>query len=313
MKDSQGNIIYIGKSKSLYNRVKSYFNTDHKWNKINIMVSNIYDIDFIVTDTHLEAQLLECALIKKVKPIYNSQFKNDNKYVYLKIEDYNRYNSLSVVHNKDSAYCLGPYRNKNIIINLVDYLRNLYPIKSYPGLYKFTYKALPVTLDKNDFMENRESLKEIFFKKENMESFMLQIEKNMKEASHLVQFERASYYRDLLTCLRYLYNSNNTSLTNNKKFLMGEKLDHGYKLFFISDGRLVLKRKFAQVTRDNIEEFLYQAVRLENILKSYRNEKRDLDFIYIIDRELKVKDSKLIETVEEDFNSGSFLNKLLQL
>ena len=80
MKDLNGNIIYIGKSKVLHSGVKSYFYNEHRHNKIKRMVLHIQDVDVIITDTHLEAQMLECALIKKFKPIYNKQFKNDKNY-----------------------------------------------------------------------------------------------------------------------------------------------------------------------------------------------------------------------------------------
>ncbi len=77
MKDKNGNILYVGKSKSLRSRVKSYFYGDHGQDKIKEMVSRIGDIDIITTDTHLEAQVLECELIKKLRPPYNRQIIND--------------------------------------------------------------------------------------------------------------------------------------------------------------------------------------------------------------------------------------------
>ena len=71
MIDAKGNVIYIGKSKMLNKRVKTYFANNPNWDKINRMVRLIDDIDFIVTDTHLEARILECSLIKELKPIFN--------------------------------------------------------------------------------------------------------------------------------------------------------------------------------------------------------------------------------------------------
>ena len=94
MLDSRGNIIYIGKSKCLQNRVKSYFVASPKWEKVNRMVTMIKDIEYVVTDTHLEARLLECTLIKEHKPRFNAQMKNDQRYFFIKVENYNRYNPL---------------------------------------------------------------------------------------------------------------------------------------------------------------------------------------------------------------------------
>ena len=75
MIDAKGNVIYIGKSKMLNKRVKTYFANNPNWDKINRMVRLIDDIDFIVTDTHLEARILECSLIKELKPIFISRMQ----------------------------------------------------------------------------------------------------------------------------------------------------------------------------------------------------------------------------------------------
>src|SRR5690554_855055 len=96
MLDSRGNIIYVGKSMCLRKRVSSYFTGNHRWKKVEKLVFFTADIDYIVTDTHLEARLLECEMIKKLKPVFNSQMKNDNGYVYLKVESDSRYKVLSV-------------------------------------------------------------------------------------------------------------------------------------------------------------------------------------------------------------------------
>ena len=93
MKDENGGIIYIGKAKNLKNRVSSYFrsNPDHT-PKVAKMVENVFDYDFIVTDSEYEALLLECSLIKQHKPKYNILLKDDKGYHYIKIsdEDYTR-------------------------------------------------------------------------------------------------------------------------------------------------------------------------------------------------------------------------------
>ncbi|MCF6460194.1 UvrB/UvrC motif-containing protein [Clostridium sp. Cult3] len=311
MIDSQGNIIYIGKSKCLKKRVKSYFYTNHDFNKINQLVFNIHDIDFIVTDTHLEAQLLECKLIKKYRPIYNSQYKNDKKYVYLKIEDYNRFNSLSLTIEKENEYSFGPYRSKNILLNLIELLKKLYPIKKHLNSYKFAYNPLPSAMEKDDFEKNRQCLIEIFSQEECMKNFMSTIETNMKEASSSLHFERASYYRDTLSSIEYLYNLNKIHSPKNDRILMGEKLDDGYKLFYILDGNLILKKKFPRITVKNIEDFLSQAKALESHDNFHIDEKSNLDFRAIVSRELQVNLSKTIQITEENTDLELFINHLL--
>lgn len=314
MKDSYGNIIYIGKSKSLKSRVKSYFNTEHKWDKVKRMVFHIQDIEFIVTDTHLEAQVLECALIKKFKPIYNSQFKNHEKYKYLKISNCYRNKPLSIVDERQDNNCIGPYRSKNIINTIMSFFENIYPIARCNNSYDFTYNSLPKPVGKETFEENRNCLVEIFSKKEYMLEFLSSIEKKMNEAAAEFQFERASIYRDTIHSLKYLDNCllNKNNRKRHRKILMGEKLEEGYKIFYIFNYSIILKRKYNDVTKEAIEEFLAQAKKLEGKKMYIKNEKSDLDFKNIISSELKDITSKVILTVSKKNDIDEFVNKLIK-
>jgi len=157
MLDSKGNIIYIGKSKCLKKRVKSYFINSPKWEKVTKLVSFIHDIDYIITDTHLEARLLECELIKLNQPVFNSQMKNDKRYVYLKVENYNSYSPLSVVRERENN-TFGPFRSQSTLRNIIDSLRNIYPITKIKHTYTFDYHILPIIMDQNLFHENKKNL-----------------------------------------------------------------------------------------------------------------------------------------------------------
>ena len=83
MKDLDGDIIYIGKASSLRKRVSSYFHSRHHDIKVSILVRNIFDLEFIVTDSEIEALILESTLIKKYKPKYNISLKDDKKYPFI--------------------------------------------------------------------------------------------------------------------------------------------------------------------------------------------------------------------------------------
>lgn len=110
MKDKSGNIIYIGKAKNLKNRVSSYFRENPNHNsKTAKMVSQVYDYDFIVTDSEYEALILECSLIKQNNPKYNILLKDDKGYHYIKIskEDYPRITDGKNI--SDDGEYLGPY------------------------------------------------------------------------------------------------------------------------------------------------------------------------------------------------------------
>lgn len=166
------------------------------------MVFHIHDIDYIVTDTHLEAQILECALIKKIKPIYNSQFKNHNKYSYLKIEDFNRFKPIVEVH-----YCFGPLRNKKLITDIIDFFKNIYPITKKDDNYEFRYKIIPEKIDKATFEQNKQILIDIFSKKECVLKFKYKLEEKMNEVAMNPQFDKASVYRNIVNYLDYIQNN----------------------------------------------------------------------------------------------------------
>lgn len=312
MKDSRENIIYIGKSKCLNKRVRSYFQRNIDFNKIKQLVFNIYDIETIITDTHLEAQILECSLIKKHKPIYNSQFKNDKKYVYLTIKNDSQ-NLLTITLNKENEYSYGPYRSRNTLMELVRLLRNIYPIIKGEELYKFSYHPLPINCHGNDFNENRKSLIDILSQEKSLETFLSLIKTKMEDASCQLQFERASYYRNLLSALNYLYHSNKVDITKGRKVLAGERLDDGYKLFYIIDGNLVSKKKFSKINWELIKDFLTNMEKFKSHDTTNKDEKSNLDFKTIISRELKTNLSMQIQYIDDILNLDiiiDFLNRL---
>ncbi len=157
MLDSRGNIIYIGKSKCLQKRVQSYFVSTPKWEKVNRMVSLINEIEFIVTDTHLEARLLECKLIKELKPYFNAQLKNDQRYFFIRIDDYNRYHPLSITSER-TENSFGPFRSKYTISECLNRLKNLYPITKPNDRYELDYHMFPIVMEEVIFKQNREVL-----------------------------------------------------------------------------------------------------------------------------------------------------------
>ena len=312
MKDMDGNVMYIGKSKTLQSRVRSYFYADHKQNKIKQMVIHIHDIDIIITDTHLEAQLLECSLIKNMKPIYNKQFKNDNNYVYLMLGNDSLTKPLSIVRDRYNEYCIGPYRGKNRLQEAISIFQNIFPITKCGQRYQFQYNILPCSLEQEAFEGNKECLKEVFFQDECMIIFLSEIEKKMEEASLKLQYERASYYRDLIEHMKYInHNATPRSEFEDRDILMGEQIEDGYKIFYISNNQMILKRKYRELNSDSLENFLRQAQALSLRGKSNIDEKRELDFKKIISAELQDSKTKRIAFIDREYSIDQFLNSLL--
>lgn len=312
MHDKNGNLLYIGKSKSLKSRVRSYFYGNHKQSKINILVRNIDYIETIITDTHLEAQILECALIKKLKPIYNAQFKNHNKYIYLKVEMKNRYNSpLCVSYDYINEYTLGPFKNRSIIRNIIELFQNLYPIKLNKGKYEFEYNLIPKALDAADFQENGFNLFHILSDDECALNFRQVSKDKMNEASLNFDYNTAIVYRDIIKNLEYIEKvKNNQNNYNWPHLLVGERIGAGYKLFFISYNLIVHKKKFSSIVKEDVLQFIEYGKAL-NLINTEKDPKKNLDFKGIISSELRDKEFKEIALINHQLDPSLFIQNLI--
>jgi excinuclease ABC subunit C len=129
--DGEGKILYVGKAKNLKKRVSSYFNKEPESGKLRVLVKKISDIKFIVTETELDALLLENNLIKKLQPRYNIMLKDDKTYPWLciKKEPFPRVFSTRHVLNDGSEY-YGPYASVRMMKTLMDIIRKLYPLRT---------------------------------------------------------------------------------------------------------------------------------------------------------------------------------------
>lgn len=281
MIDSKGNIIYVGKSKQLNKRVKTYFANNPKWDKVNRMVHLIDDIEYIVTDTHLEARLLECNLIKTIKPIFNSQMKHDKGYVYLRIEDYNKNRALSVINSREEN-SFGPYRRKFHLNEIVNSLKNLYPIIRINDSYSFKYNLIPVSMDVNTFNENKSSLEEILTEESKGAIFIKELESKMKYEASLCNFEMASLYKKIMDNINYIITSiNKYNELTKRKVLLTLPINDGYKLFYIINGKIVKKDKYSKLSKSIINKFCNTA-NSESEIYYDMNEKSLIDFRDII-------------------------------
>src|SRR5690606_14021615 len=114
-KDSSGSIIYVGKSKNLKNRVQSYLqDSKNHSKKVEKLVSHLRDFDYILTDTEFEAFMLECKLIKEIRPIYNKLMKNPQSYTYISIQADKELPRIELTNQiNENASNFGPYTSKN--------------------------------------------------------------------------------------------------------------------------------------------------------------------------------------------------------
>src|SRR6056297_1554705 len=133
MKDEKGQIIYVGKAVSLKKRVRQYFQSSrNKTPKVNAMVKNINEFEYIITDTEVEALILEANLIKKHKPKYNVLLRDDKQYPYIKVTTNEKFPRVLKIRKvrKDGAKYFGPYTSNQAVNDTLETITNLYPIRT---------------------------------------------------------------------------------------------------------------------------------------------------------------------------------------
>ena len=219
MKDKFGNVIYVGKAVSLKNRVRQYFQSSKNHSdKVRSMVKNIFSFEYIMTDSELEALILECNLIKKYKPKYNILLRDDKTYPYIKVtvnEDYPRVLKVRMIL-KDKAKYFGPYSNVSAVNDTIDIIRNIYPIRTCnidmdkaiksgmrPCLNYHIKKCIgPCTgmVSKKEYMDMIDEI--LLFLSGKEDKLVGVLEEKMKAASMALDFEEAASYRDKISSLK---------------------------------------------------------------------------------------------------------------
>lgn len=204
MLNRDGEIIYVGKAKNLYNRVRSYFVGSHD-TKTTKLVANIADFEYIVTNTETEAFILEMNLIKKHHPKYNIMLMDDKQYPYICITDekYPRIFYTRDLFRKGKYY--GPYPNANAAKEVVDLINRIYPLRKCRVLPKkeCLYYHIGQCLAPCIFAIEPEVYEEITgeinsFLRGNVKEQKRKLERQMEEAAQSLNFEKAIEYRQLL-------------------------------------------------------------------------------------------------------------------
>lgn len=217
MKDQKGEIIYVGKAKSLKNRVSSYFRSvDKHLPKVYKMVEHVYDFEYIVTRSEFEALILECSFIKQHTPKYNILLKDDKGYHYIKVTpgDYGR---IQPTHQKleDGARYIGPYISSYVTSQTVDEVNKAFQLptcnrrfpqdigKGRPCLNFHIKQCMAPCTGRVSPAEYREALEQAidFIKGDNVE-IQKKIHQLMVEAADHEEFEKAARYRDRLNAIK---------------------------------------------------------------------------------------------------------------
>ena len=258
MKDSHGQVIYVGKAKSLKKRVQSYFhNSKAHPQKIIKMVSSLKDFDYLLTDTEFEAFLLECKLIKESKPHFNKKMKSPQRYTYLVIKMVEAKRVLemshSVVENNENLY-FGPFINKYTVENSINRLKEAFKINcSNPtmknGLCLNYYLGLCIGMCQGGtaLEEYNRILDQIIALLNGTDTEILkEIEERMTTASEQFQFEAAAKYRNILDSINaLLYKEQVIEFTEeNQNIVIVESIGEStVKLFLIKGNKLLYREK----------------------------------------------------------------------
>lgn len=263
MKDKDGQIIYIGKAVSLKNRVRQYFqNSKNHSAKVRAMVENIEEFEYIITDSELEALILECNLIKKHKPRYNILLKDDKHYPYIKVtmnEDYPRVVMTRKIE-RDRAKYFGPYSGAFAVRETIDVLKKLFPIRTCTRVLGKNTKDRPCLnyyigrcvapcqgdVNKEDY---RDMMKDIcMFLSGKQNELIVELEHKMNDAAENMEYEKAADYRDKITAIKQIGERQkvlSSSLEDEDVIAFAQSEDKTcIQVFFIRGGRLIGREHF---------------------------------------------------------------------
>lgn len=251
MKDKNGTIIYVGKAKVLKNRVRSYFTGSHN-TKTERLVSEIEDFEYIVTESNIEALLLEINLIKKNDPKYNIMLKDDKTYPFLKITN-EKYPRLVITRKvlKDKAFYFGPYPDVGAANETKKILDRLFPLRKCkpsqtkePCLYYHLGQCLCPYYFDVDPAEYTSIVNEVKrFLNGGHETIEAEIKEKMAKAAENMEFEKAAEYRDQIRSIETIMTRQkmtNTDLIDRDVF--GYAIDKGWmcvQVFFVRQGKLI--------------------------------------------------------------------------
>ncbi|MBR4720416.1 MAG: excinuclease ABC subunit UvrC [Clostridia bacterium] len=310
MHNKDGEIIYVGKAKILKNRVRQYFqkNKNHS-PKVLAMVSNIAYFEYIVTDTEIEALVLECNLIKKHRPKYNILLKDDKQYPYIKVtinEEYPRI-FMSRTLKKDGAKYFGPYASMQTVKGTIDIVQKIFKIplcrRSFPDdigkgrpclNYHIDRCFAPCIFGKIFKDEYRKIFFEICsFLEGNHEKLISDLTDKMAVASKNTEYEKAAALRDKISAIKNfeekqkVINANKQTDTDVIAFYMDQSNVFA-EIFYVRMGRITGRKSY----RIDAAKYLEPTEFLSDFLKQYYAESDYIPSEILLQE--KVSDEKLI-------------------
>lgn len=264
MKNSLGEVIYVGKAKVLKNRVKSYFQKSKNHSeKVKVMVKNIAEFEYIVTDSEMEALILECNLIKKYSPKYNILLKDDKFYPFIKITVNDDYPRVFVTRRfaKDGSKYFGPYTNGSAVYETLDLIYKIFPLRNCKLVIKENGEKLRPCLNyhikkclgpcgghisKEEYGKMINDIIDILSGKETYITKMLK--SDMEKAAEELEFEKAASLRDKILSINAIAEKQKIfkTMEGDEDFINIEQdeKDSCIQVFFSRDGKVIGREHF---------------------------------------------------------------------
>jgi excinuclease ABC subunit C len=284
MKNSEDNIIYIGKAKNLKKRIKQYFQSNNHSYKIQKMIQNIASFEYILTDSEIEALMLEANFIKKHKPKYNTMLIDDKMYPYIKVTVKEKFPRIMKVRqvNKDGSKYFGPYTSAFSVKHTIDSIRSIFKIRSCnlkiitgkensrPCLNYYINRCFGPCIGKINSEEYMKIIEEIIELLNGREDRLVEeLEKRMDFASENLDFEHAAEYRDRILAIKNLSEKQKITKTSFKDSdVIGTAIgdnDAIVQIFFVRSGKIIGKEDY--LLKINLEDSAIDI--LESFIKQY--------------------------------------------
>ena len=284
MHDEKDEIIYVGKAISLKNRVRQYFQTSrNKGVKIEQMVTHIRRFEYIITDSELEALVLECNLIKEHRPKYNTMLMDDKSYPFIKVTVDEPFPRIMMARQmkKDKSKYFGPYTSAGAVKDTIELIRKLYNIrncnrklpadigKERPCLYHHIHQCKAPCQGYISQEEYRKSIDEVIrFLNGDYAIIIKELEEKMMAASEALEFEKAIEYRELLSSVQQIAQKQKITDTAGEDrdilAVAADLEDAVVQVFFIRGGRLIgrdhfyLKKMNGEDKKEVLSSFIKQ-------------------------------------------------------
>lgn len=256
MKDQSDTVIYVGKARSLKNRVRQYFQSQKNQSpKTKILVGHIEDLEYIVTDSEVEALVLEANLIRKHKPRYNIQLKDDKRYPYVKVTINSRFPRIFITRRRlmDGAIYFGPYTNVKSIRKTLDIISQIFQIRKCrkkisgkqvrPCLNSHIKRCLaPCTGGVSEDRYMKHVMDVVKFLKGDVSGLIKQLETKMNDFAAEQEYEAASMIRDQLVAIKSLSQQQTSTAGSDDRDVIAAIAGDGgvsVQLFYVRDGNMV--------------------------------------------------------------------------